>query len=164
MKRIGLISDTHAHWDDRYAEFLADCDEIWHLGDAGTLAILNRLKEIAPVRAVYGNADGQDIRREYPQTDLFRIEDVTVLLKHIGGYPGHYDRSVWSLLKENRPDLFVCGHSHILKVQYDKSHEMLYVNPGAAGLQGWQAVRTMIRFTIDGKSFRDMEVYEIPLH
>lgn len=163
MKRIGLISDTHAHWDDRYAEFFTGCDEIWHLGDAGTLSILERLAETAPVRAVYGNADGQDIRRVYPEVNTFRIEEVNVMLKHIGGYPGHYDPSIRKHFSEYKPDLLVCGHSHILKVQYDKSMNMLYINPGAAGLQGWQTVRTLIRFTIDGAQFKDMEVYEITL-
>jgi len=132
------------------------------MGDAGNIGILERLSEIAPVRAVYGNCDGMDVRREYPEVNAFTIEKVKVVLKHIGGTPGHYDHTAVPALDREQPGLFVCGHSHILKVQYDHERQMLYVNPGAAGLQGWQQVRTLMLFTIDGENFRDMQVVEMP--
>lgn len=160
MKRIGLISDTHSHWDERYQKYFEGCDEIWHAGDIGSYDIVTQLEKIAPLRAVYGNCDGYDIRRAFPEINRFRIEDVDVVLKHIGGTPGHYDRSVINQLYYNTPNLFVCGHSHILKVQYDEGLKMLHINPGAAGLQGWQRVRTLIRFTIDKTEFKDLEVIE----
>lgn len=161
MKRIGLLSDTHSHWDERYARHFAECDEIWHVGDMGTVAIADKLKEIALLRAVYGNIDGQDVRREYPETLRFMCEDVDVFMKHIGGYPGRYDRSVYHTIMSRPPRLFISGHSHILKVMMDRQRSMLHINPGAAGLYGQQAVRTLIRFTIDGSEIKDLEVIEL---
>lgn len=161
MKRIGLISDTHSCWDDRYGKYFSGCDEIWHAGDIGCYEIAGRLNGIAPLRAVCGNCDGADIRSYYRETNRFQIEDADILLKHIGGTPGHYDPSIRMQLSMSTPSLFVCGHSHILKVQYDTTLGMLYINPGAAGLQGWQKVRTLVRFTIDGSKFRDLEVIEL---
>lgn len=169
MKRIGIISDTHSYWDDRYQKYFDECDEIWHAGDIGTTEIIDRLAEPfgtdadgTPkqriVRAVKGNADGGDLRRMFPEVLRFRCEDVEVLMKHIGGYPGRYDRSVVSQLYANPPQLFVAGHSHILKVQYDKTLGLLHINPGAAGIQGWHKSRTLIRFTIDGSKMKDLEV------
>ncbi len=161
MTRIGLISDTHSCWDDRYAKYLGECDEIWHAGDIGAFAVAERLGAIAPLRAVYGNCDGAEVRAAYSETCRFKVEDAEILLKHIGGTPGHYDHSIRTQLSMSTPDLFVCGHSHILKVQYDTTLGMLYMNPGAAGLQGWQKVRTLVRLTIDGKKFRDLDVIEL---
>lgn len=158
-KRIGIISDTHGAWDDKYETYLSDCDEIWHAGDIGTVELADRFEAMRPVfRAVCGNCDGGDLRRRYPERLRFKCEDAEVLLKHIGGYPGHYDRSVISSLMAMPPDLFVAGHSHILKIQHDKTLDMLHINPGAAGYQGWHKDRTLIRLTIDGRQFRDCEI------
>jgi len=162
MKRIGIISDTHGYWDDRYAQHFAGCDEIWHAGDIGTMEVAERLADLVPVfRAVHGNIDGGDTRRFYPEILRFKCEDADVLLKHIGGYPGHYDRSVNLRLRLSTPDLFVCGHSHILRVMFDQKLRMLHINPGAAGLSGWQKVRTLVLLTVDGKDFRDCQVIEL---
>ncbi len=161
MKKIGLLSDTHGFWDERYARHFAECDEIWHAGDIGSLELAERLADIKPLRAVCGNCDGDDLRKLYPVVLRFRCEEAEILIKHIGGYPGHYDASVRRLLLTNPPDLFISGHSHILKVCYDKGLRCLHINPGAAGLQGWQRVRTLVRFTIDGKAFKDLEVIEL---
>lgn len=161
MKRIGVISDTHAYWDERYAKHFEDCDEIWHAGDIGSFEVAERLNAVAPLRAVYGNIDGGDLRRMYPEVLRFKCEEVEVLMKHIGGYPGRYDRSIMGRLFSSPPDIFVAGHSHILKVQYDKTLRCLHINPGAAGRQGWQKVRTLFRFVIDGRDIRDAEVIEL---
>jgi len=162
MMRIGLLSDTHAWWDDRYASYFAECDEVWHAGDIGSADVADRLEQL-PVtfRAVYGNIDGYDIRLRYPEVQRFTVEGVDVLLKHIGGYPGRYDASVRSTLMSNPPRLFVCGHSHILKVKYDKMLDMLHINPGAAGVYGIQAVRTLVRFSLADSVISDLEVIEL---
>jgi len=161
MKRIGLLSDTHGYWDDRYAKYFAECDEIWHAGDIGTIELAERLADLKPLRAVCGNCDGGDLRRMYPQTLRFRCEEADVLIKHIGGYPGNYDRSIQGQLFVRPPKLFISGHSHILKVLYDRSLGLLHINPGAAGLQGWHKVRTLVRFSVDGTDFKDLEVIEL---
>ncbi len=161
MKRIGLLSDTHAHWDDRYEEYLSSCDEIWHAGDIGSYQLAQRLNNIKPLVAVHGNVDGYDIRCMYPEKLRWKCEEVDVLMKHIGGYPGNYDRSISETIYNNPPLLFISGHSHILKVKYDQTLHLLHINPGAAGLQGWQKVRTLVRFTIDGKDIKDLEVIEL---
>lgn len=161
MKRIGLLSDTHGYWDERYALHFAECDEIWHAGDIGTMELANRLSDLKPFRAVCGNCDGGDLRRLYPEVLRFRCEEADILMKHIGGYPGNYDRSIRGTLFVRPPQLFISGHSHILKVLYDKTLNCLHINPGAAGLQGWQQVRTLVRFTVDGRDFKDLEVIEL---
>lgn len=161
MKRILLMSDTHGCWDDRYAKYAAECDEIWHAGDIGSFELSQRLAALKPLRAVHGNIDGGDLRRFYPEVLRFKCEDAEVLIKHIGGYPGRYDRSVIERLYRNPPQLFISGHSHILKVQHDPTLRMLHINPGAAGRQGWQQVRTLVRFTVDGADFKDLEVIEL---
>ena len=159
MTHIGLLSDTHSHWDPRFAHYFAHCDEIWHAGDIGTTELADQFEAMRPVfRAVCGNCDGGDLRRRYPERLRFKCEDVDVLIKHIGGYPGHYDRSVFSSLVAMPPKLFVAGHSHILKVQYDRTLGMLHINPGAAGMQGWHVDRTLVRLTIDGDKMSDCEV------
>ena len=161
MKRIGLLSDTHAYWDERYVQYLEPCDEIWHAGDIGSYELAQRLNEIHPLVAVHGNIDGYDVCRMYPEKLRWKCEDVDVLMKHIGGYPGNYDRSISASIYASPPQLFVSGHSHILKVQYDKTLNLLHINPGAAGIQGWQKVRTLVRFSIDGKEIKDLEVIEL---
>lgn len=162
MTRIGLLSDTHAWWDERYAHYFSECDEVWHAGDIGSAELADRFEQL-PVtfRAVYGNIDGYDIRLRYPEVLRFTVEGIDVLMKHIGGYPGKYDSSVRSLLFENPPRLFVCGHSHIMKVKYDKTLGLLHINPGAAGVYGIQAVRTLVRFTLADADIRDLEVIEL---
>ena len=158
-KRIGIISDTHGCWDEKYETYLGECDEIWHAGDIGTMEVADRFEAMRPVfRAVCGNCDGYDLRARYPELLRFRCEEADVLLKHIGGYPGHYDPSVRAKLYYSPPHLFVAGHSHILKVQYDKTLQMLHINPGAAGMQGWHKDRTLIRLTVEGNNFGDCEV------
>ena len=161
MKRIGLLSDTHAYWDDRYRQYFGECDEIWHAGDIGSLEVAMRLQEICPLRAVYGNCDGGDLRRLFPERLRWTCEGTSVLMTHIGGYPNHYEPAIRPLLYNNPPSLFISGHSHILKVQYDERLHLLHINPGAAGLQGWHKVRTLVRFTVDKSEFKDLEVIEI---
>lgn len=161
MKRIGLLSDTHSYWDDRYLTHFNDCDEIWHAGDIGSMRIIEQLEAHRPVRAVCGNIDGPEVRFRFSEVARFTIEGCNVLMKHIGGYPGHYDPSIRNTIYKERPQLFVSGHSHILKVMYDKIIGCLHINPGAAGKQGWQQVRTIIKFTIDNGEFKDIEVIEL---
>ncbi len=161
MVKIGLLSDTHAYWDERYLQYFEPCDEIWHAGDIGSLEVAQKLAAFRPFRAVYGNIDGQDIRRLYPQTLRFTVERAEVLMKHIGGYPGKYDPSIRGSILVHPPKLFVSGHSHILKVKYDKTLDLLHINPGAAGISGFHKVRTLVRFVIDSGTFRDLEVIEL---
>ncbi|MDL2276955.1 metallophosphatase family protein [Parabacteroides sp. OttesenSCG-928-G07] len=161
MTRIGLLSDTHSWWDNKYLDYFQSCDEIWHAGDIGSDNITTRLSAICPVRAVYGNMDGYPIRVTYPKIAQFTIEETRVLLTHIGGYPGRYSPEIRKELYDYKPDLFVCGHSHILKVMYDDQLKCLHINPGAAGNSGIHQVRTLIRFDIDGKDIKDLEVIEL---
>ena len=158
MKRIGILSDTHSYWDDRYLHYFEPCDEIWHAGDICSTELADRLAAFRPLRAVCGNCDGGDLRRMFPEVLRFKCEEVDVLMKHIGGYPGRYDRSIVRQLMARPPQLFISGHSHILKVQYDQQLGLLHINPGAAGIQGWHKERTLIRLTIEGNKFGDCEV------
>ena len=162
MAFIGLISDTHCLWDKRVRDFLAPVDAIWHAGDFGNLATFDAIAAFKPLTAVYGNCDGAEIRRCCPPVQAFTLEGMKVLLMHIGGYPGRYDSKALQLIAAHRPNLFVCGHSHILKVQWDEQYNMLTMNPGAAGLQGWQLVRTALRFKIESGSVKGLEVFELP--
>ncbi|HJC94671.1 MAG TPA: metallophosphatase family protein [Candidatus Phocaeicola excrementigallinarum] len=161
MTRIGLLSDTHGYWDDRYLKYFESCDEIWHAGDIGSLELAERLAAFRPLRAVYGNIDGQDIRIRYPETMRFTIDGADVLIKHIGGYPGKYDPSIRGQILVHPPKLFISGHSHILKVKYDKTLDLLHINPGACGKYGFHKVRTLVRLTIDQGIFSDLEVIEL---
>ena len=162
MKRIGILSDTHSCWDDRFAKHFAGCDEIWHAGDIGCLDTLQRLRAVAPVvRAVRGNVDHGPVARACPEVLSFTVEEVPVWMTHIGGYPGRYAPGVRRMLIGERPRIMVAGHSHILKVQYDPELDLLHINPGAAGYQGWQKVRTLVRLVIDGPGIRDLEVIEL---
>lgn len=168
MTRIGLLSDTHGLLDKRVLEHFKDVDEIWHAGDIGSAEVLQALREFKPTRAVYGNMDSGDVRYSLSELYRFRVEGVNVLMTHIGGYPGRYNPWLIPMFQRNKaaaPDqrinLFVCGHSHILKVMYDKQWNFLTMNPGAAGKQGWQTVQTLLRFTIDGSEIRDLEVVEM---
>lgn len=161
MTRIGLISDTHNYLDKAVFDHFKDCDEIWHAGDFGTIAIADELKAFKPLKGVYGNIDGYDVRSEYPEQLRWQCEDVEVFMTHIGGYPPKYNPQVKIELMTNPAKLFICGHSHILKVMYDKELDCLHMNPGAAGLHGWHKVRTLIRFAIDKEDIKDCEVIEL---
>lgn len=161
MLKIGLLSDTHACWDDKYANYFSECDEIWHAGDIGSDGVAERLAMLKPFRAVFGNIDGQSLRQQYSSIAHFMAEDVKVMMTHIGGYPGRYNPEIRKELYDTRPGLFIAGHSHILKVAFDQSLNCLYINPGAAGKSGFHQVRTLIRFGIDGKNIKDLEVIEL---
>lgn len=161
MTRIGLLSDTHNYLDPTIAEHFSQCDEIWHAGDFGTNLIADSLYAIKLLRGVYGNIDGYDIRSQYPEQEIFMCEGVKVMMRHIGGYPPNYNAETKKELLIHRPQLFISGHSHILKIMYDEKLSCLHMNPGAAGKHGWQKVRTLIRFTIDGKNIKDCEVMEL---
>ncbi len=162
MKKIGIISDTHSWWDDRYTQYFAECDEVWHAGDIGCEAIIDRLQAVVPVvRAVWGNADGQPLRRRLKEMEIFETEGVKVVLTHIGGYPGKYAPGMRNRLQLSRPRLMVCGHSHILKVVPDRMLDVLVINPGAAGRQGWQRVRTLVIITLDQGRITHAQVIEL---
>lgn len=161
MTRIGLLSDTHDYWDERYLKYFEPCDEIWHAGDIGSMELIQRLQAFRPVRAVYGNIDGQELRKTFPCINRFTVDGADVLIKHIGGYPGKYDPSIQGTLLVHPPKLFISGHSHILKVKYDKTLGMLHINPGAAGKYGFHKVRTLVRFCIDKGNFSELEVIEL---
>lgn len=161
MRRIALLSDTHGYLDYRLVELLKECDEIWHAGDIGTSEVTDRLMQLRPLKAVCGNIDGSDLRLQFPLSLRFHCEEVDVLMTHIGGYPGHYDRRVLAELKDKPPKLFISGHSHILKVIFDPKFQLLHINPGAAGVQGFHRVRTLVRFTIDRDQISKLEVVEL---
>lgn len=161
MKKIGLLSDTHNWWDEKYVTYFNECDEIWHAGDIGSIQLALRFEAFKPFRAVYGNIDDTKVRAAYPEFNRFILEDVDVLITHIGGYPGKYSPQVRPFLKANPPKLFICGHSHILKVMYDKKINCLHINPGAAGKYGFHTVRTLVRFVLDAGNISDLEVIEL---
>ncbi|MFC6098574.1 metallophosphoesterase family protein [Olivibacter domesticus] len=161
MTRIGLLSDTHSFLDNAVLRHFKDCDEIWHAGDFGTIEVADQLASFKPLRGVYGNIDGKDIRSSYPEDLKFKCEDVDVWMTHIGGYPNRYAPRVREQIYSNPPKLFITGHSHILKVIYDKKINCLHLNPGAAGKQGWHKVRTLMRFGIDKTEIKNLEVIEL---
>ncbi len=161
MTRIGLLSDTHTFIHPRIFESFKDCDEIWHAGDIGNIETAKKLNDFKPLRAVFGNIDGQNLRQIYPETLIFNCEKVKVIMKHIGGYPGKYEKSTRELIKLEKPKLFISGHSHILKVMYDEQYQLLHINPGAAGKFGLHQVITLVRFAISGNQIRDMEIIEL---
>ena len=161
MTKIGLISDTHGFLDEAVFRHFDKCDEIWHAGDFGNDQLAQRLREFKPLKGVYGNIDGQDIRSHYPEQLVFTCESVKVMMRHIGGAPPKYNPETRKQLQEHHPLLFISGHSHILKVMFDQQFQCLHMNPGAAGKQGWHKTRTLIRFVIDGKEMKDCEVVEL---
>lgn len=160
MKKILLISDTHGYIDEKIVNYASKVDEIWHAGDIGDISVSDKLKKIKPLRAVYGNIDDQKIRAEFPLHNRFICEKVKVWITHIGGYPKRYNPKILKELKSNPPDLFICGHSHILKVINDKELDLLHINPGAIGKHGLHRVRTMIQFEINGKKIENLSVIE----
>jgi putative phosphoesterase len=161
MMKIGLISDTHSYLDDAVFKHFDKCDEIWHAGDFGSLELADQLSSFKPLRGVYGNIDGSDLRSVYPEKLRFNCEEMSVFMTHIGGYPGKYDVRIREEIYNNPPSIFISGHSHILKVIYDKKIGSLHLNPGAAGKHGWHKVRTLIRFNISDKKIHDLEVIEL---
>ena len=162
MRRIGVLSDTHGTLIPQVFDFFKDVDELWHAGDIGNIETAERLEAFKPLRAVHGNIDDHVVRIRYPEDLFFHLEDVDVYMTHIGGYPGHYMPEVRLLLQEKKPQLFVCGHSHILKVIYDNKLQLLHINPGAAGNSGPHKNITMIRFAINGTEVKDMEILDKP--
>jgi len=161
MTKIGLLSDTHSFLDDAVFKHFEHVDEIWHVGDFGNIELVDKLAAFKPLRGVYGNIDGKEIRQTYPENLRFIIEGLDVWMTHIGGYPDRYDLRIRDEIYRNPPKLFIAGHSHILKVVYDKKINCLHLNPGAAGKQGWQKVRTLMRFQIDEASINGLEVIEL---
>ena len=163
MTRIGLISDTHSYLDEAVFDYFSNCDEIWHAGDFGNIELANRLATQSgkTIRGVYGNIDGQDVRSVYPEQQIFYCENVKVMMRHIGGAPPNYNPHTRKELQLHQPNLFIAGHSHILKVMYDNKFSCLHMNPGAAGKQGWHKVRTLIRFVIEGSDMKNCEIFEL---
>ena len=161
MKKILLLSDTHSHIDDVILKYVDLADEVWHAGDIGNLEVTDIIKARKPLRGVYGNIDDAKARLDFPLHNRFMCEEVDVWITHIGGYPGKYNPNIRVELQNNPPKVFICGHSHILKVQFDKKLNLLHMNPGAAGKSGFHQVRTMLRFVIDGDKIRDLEIIEL---
>ena len=159
---IGVISDTHKYFDENVKNFLKDVDLVLHAGDFGNIETANKIADFKPLKGVYGNCDGTDIREYHPYIQVLDIEGIKILMMHIGGYPGKYDYRAMQLINAHRPDIFICGHSHILKVIYDNKFNCLTINPGAAGIEGFHVVRTAIRFHIDEGKIHDMEIGEWP--
>ena len=161
MTKILLLSDTHGHIDDTILKYVQQADEVWHAGDIGDLNVTDTLQKLKPLRAVYGNIDGNKARMEFPLNNRFMCEGVDVWITHIGGYPGKYSPDVKTEIAANPPKLFICGHSHILKVMFDKKYNLLHMNPGAVGKSGFHQMRTMLRFVIEGDKIKDLEIIEI---
>jgi uncharacterized protein len=161
MKKILLLSDTHSYIDDKILKYAQQADEVWHAGDIGDLAVADTIKAIKPLRGVFGNIDNDKARMEFPLHNRFFCEDVDVWITHIGGYPGKYNQAIRAEIERNPPKIFICGHSHILKVQFDKKLGLLHMNPGACGIYGFHQVRTMLRFEIDGDKIQNLEIIEL---
>lgn len=161
MKKIGLLSDTHSYLDPAVFKYFDKCHEIWHAGDFGNIAVADELQAFKPLRGVYGNIDGADVRTIHPENLRFNCEQVDVWITHIGGYPNRYAPKVKNEIYINPPKLFICGHSHIVKIIYDKKINCLHINPGAAGKHGWHKVRTLLRFDINGDRIENMELIEL---
>ena len=159
--KILLLSDTHSFIDEKILKYCALADEVWHAGDIGNMIVADRIKEVKPLRAVYGNIDGKELRSEFPLDQIFTLEGVNIWMTHIAGYPKKYNDRVKKMLAEIRPKLMICGHSHILKVQYDQENKMLHMNPGAAGISGFHQVRTLLRFDIEKGEIKNLEVIEL---
>lgn len=161
MTKILLLSDTHSYMDDRILKYASEADEIWHAGDIGEFKVADALQAIKPLRAVYGNIDNAEVRGEFPLNNIFTVDGVKVVMTHIGGYPGKYNARVKDLLLTEKPKLYICGHSHILKVMHDKKLNLLHMNPGAAGIHGFHQIRTMLRFSLDNGKIDNLEVIEL---
>lgn len=160
MTKILLLSDTHSYLDDKILKHVSEADEVWHAGDIGDLKVTDTIKKMKPLKAVYGNIDDHEARMEFPEHNRFKCEEVDVWITHIGGYPNKYNIRVKEEIQKNPPDIFICGHSHILKVMPDKKLNLLHMNPGAVGKHGFHSARTMLRFEIDGRDIKNLEVIE----
>lgn len=163
MKKIGLLSDTHSYLDEKIFDYFEQCDELWHAGDIGDLELADRLEAFKPLKAVYGNIDDKSARLRFPEDLRFECEGMDVFMTHIGGYPGRYNKRVRELIKQNPPDLYICGHSHILKVMRDEQYGLLHINPGACGQHGFHKIRTIVRFELDQGKISNLEVIELGL-
>ena len=161
MKKILLISDTHSHLDNTLIKHIEEADEVWHAGDIGNREVTEKIKKIKPLRAVYGNIDDHDLRKEYPKNLIFSCEEVKVFITHICGQPTNYTKEVKDILTQEKPKLFICGHSHILKVMYQPQYEVLHMNPGACGMHGFHQIKTVLRFVIDDDQIKDLAVIEL---
>jgi putative phosphoesterase len=161
MKKILIISDTHSYLEPKLLKYIEQCDEVWHGGDIGTYELCQQIEKIKPLKAVWGNIDGADLRKTYEEHLIFNCENVKVYITHIGGYPGKYNPKAKEVIQSEKPRLFICGHSHILKVMFDKQYDLLHINPGACGVHGFHKVKTAIRLEIDGNEMKNLEVIEL---
>ena len=161
MKKILLLSDTHGHVDDHIMKYVKESDEVWHAGDIGTTQVTDTISNLKPLRAVFGNIDNHELRLSFPKELLFECEDINIYMTHIGGRPGRYSKGISEKIKSLKPKIFICGHSHILKIQFDKVNQLLFINPGAIGKHGFHKVRTMVRFVIDKSEIKNMQVIEV---
>ncbi|MEC7085044.1 MAG: metallophosphoesterase family protein [Bacteroidota bacterium] len=161
MKKILLLSDTHGHVDDHIMKYVKESDEVWHAGDIGTTQVTDTISNLKPLRAVFGNIDNHELRLSFPDELLFECEDINIYMTHIGGRPGRYSKGISEKIKSLKPKIFICGHSHILKIQFDKVNQLLFINPGAIGKHGFHKVRTMVRFVIDKSDIKNMQVIEV---
>ena len=161
MKKILLLSDTHGHVDDHIMKYVKESDEVWHAGDIGTTQVTDTISNLKPLRAVFGNIDNHELRLSFPEELLFECEDMNIYMTHIGGRPGRYSKGISEKIKSLKPKIFICGHSHILKIQFDKVNQLLFINPGAIGKHGFHKVRTMVRFVVDKSDIKNMQVIEV---
>ena len=160
MKKILLLSDTHGHVDDHIMKYVKESDEVWHAGDIGTTQVTDTISNLKPLRAVFGNIDNHELRLSFPEELLFECEDMNIYMTHIGGKPGRYSKGISEKIRSLKPEIFICGHSHILKIQFDKVNQLMFINPGAIGKHGFHKVRTMVRFVIDKSDIKNMQVIE----
>lgn len=161
MKTILLISDTHSYLEPKLIKYIEGADEVWHAGDIGEIEVCREIQKLKPLKAVYGNIDNQNIRDEFPEDLVFNCENMIIYMTHIGGYPGKYPARIKKQLKEIKPNLFICGHSHILRVMHDKENNLLHINPGACGVHGFHTVKTVVKFEIDGKEIKNLAIIEL---
>lgn len=161
MRKIGLLSDTHGFLDPKIFDYFKDVDEIWHAGDVGNMKVIEHLEAFKPVKGVYGNIDGHEVRAAWPKTQRFKCEEMEFVMTHIGGKPYRYSQDAYAAFIKKSPDVFICGHSHILLVQYDKKVNTMWINPGACGYKGFHKVKTILRFEVDGKELKNMEAIEL---
>lgn len=161
MKKILIISDTHSHLDEKLMKYINEADEVWHGGDIGDIKVCRDIEKLKPLKAVWGNIDGAEFRREYKEHLIFNCEEVKVYITHIGGYPGKYNPDAKKIIESEKPNLFICGHSHILKVIYDKKYNLLHINPGSAGIHGFHKVKTAVRLEIHGAEMKNLDIIEL---
>ena len=161
MQKILLISDTHSYLDPKLFKYINTVDEVWHAGDIGDIQVCREIEKLKPLKAVYGNIDGQDARKQYPENNIFMCEQVKVFITQIGGYTNRYNLEAKKIIEREKPNLFICGHSHILKIMYDKKYNLLHLNPGACGMHGFHQVKTVLRFAINEAEIKDMEIIEL---